>query len=388
MPAHIDEMKTKPTQQAIRLLGEQGIMPDFIICRSQYSLDSIRRKKIEEFAHLPSDRIIAAPDISSVYHMPIELEAQDMGTKLLTHLKLDASHKPDWSLWQQRVDHIEHPERKVNVAVIGKYVDSGAFSMTDSYLSICHALQHAGAEINVGVDITWIDAKLLENNQQKCQELSGFDGVIVPGGFGHSGVEGKINAIEYVRHKNIPFLGLCYGLQLAAVEYARHVCKLAKAHTTEVDPLTPHPVIDILPLQKAILQSNRYGGTMRLGAYEAHLKPGTLVHKLYQKADQDISVVHERHRHRYEVNPAYVPILEDNGFIFSGHHVRPDDTILMEFAELANHPFFVATQAHPEFKSRLGNPNPLFLGFVKACAQQGSIAPFALSMSKGQERVI
>lgn len=383
VPAHIDEMKTKPTQQAIRLLGEHGILPDFIICRSEYPLDAIRRKKIEEFSHMPSDRVIAAPDIASVYHMPLELESQGMGQKLLGQLKLDSSHAPDWSAWRQRVAHIENPQRTVKIAIVGKYIDNGAFSMADSYISICHALQHAGAERNTGIEITWIDAKLFERNQRKLEDLSNFDGVIIPGGFGTSGVEGKIKAIEYIRKNEIPFLGLCYGLHMAAVEYARNVCHLNTAHTTEVDPDTQYPIIDILPLQKEILQTNRYGGTMRLGAYEATLKPGTLVHQLYQNpsSDHEVKVVYERHRHRYEVNPAYVNILEQSGLLFSGYHTRPDGTVLMEFAELPGHPFFVSTQAHPEFKSRLGNPNPLFAGFVAACAERADLmlqAPVAI----------
>lgn len=367
VPSHIDEMKTKPTQQAIRMLGEHGIMPDFIVCRSKYPLDVIRRNKIEAFAHLPSDRLIAAPDIASVYQMPITFEQQDFGKKILQHLRLEPRTQPDWSAWQKRVFHIEHPARTVNVAIIGKYVEHGDYSMPDSYISICHALMHAGAELNVGVHITWIDAKLLEQ-KKNLHDLATCDGVIIPGGFGNVGVEGKINAIEYVRVENIPFLGLCYGLQLAVVEFARHVCHLDGAHTTEVDPQTQYPVIDILPFQKEILKAHRYGGTMRLGTYEAILKSDTLIHHLYQlnALDHEVNVVYERHRHRYEVNPVYAKLLEQQGFMFSGYHVRPDETILMEFAELPNHPFFVATQAHPEFKSRLGNPNPLFLGFVKA----------------------
>jgi CTP synthase len=369
VPSHIDEMKTKPTQQAIRLLGEHGIMPDFIICRSQFPLDAIRREKIELFANLPSDRIIAAPDVASVYHIPLELEQQGLGTKLLEQLNLPLKHKPDWTAWRTNVDHIKNPQARVKIAITGKYVDSGSFSLTDSYLSICHALTHAGAELNVGIDITWIDAKLFEKDTEKLTSLSEYHGVIVPGGFGNSGVEGKINVIEYARKHNIPFVGLCYGLQLAAVEYARNVCHLEKAHTTEVDPHTPYPIIDVLPLQKRILEEGKFGGTMRLGAYEAMLKPGTKVYDLYQTLDAKLCVcsVYERHRHRYEVNPAYVDILEKNGLVFSGMHQREDGTKLMEFVELPNHPFFVATQAHPEFKSRLGNPNPIFYGFVKAC---------------------
>ena len=371
VPAHIDEMKTKPTQQAIRLLGEHGIMPDFIVCRSQYPLDEIRRKKIEAFAHLSEDFIIAAPDLSSIYHMPLQLEQQQFGKKLLKKLNLSSEIQPDWRLWQENVAHIEHPERTLSVAIIGKYIANGAFSMADSYISICHALTHAGAELNSGVAITWIDAERFETDAEKLTDLDQFGGIIVPGGFGNSGVEGKIKAINYVRTHNIPFIGLCYGMQLAAVEYARNVCELKGAHTTEVNPDTPYPIIDVLPLQKEILKSGRYGGTMRLGAYEAVLKPESIVHSLYQKNQQAaVKTVSERHRHRYEVNPAFVSLLEQRGLVFSGYHTREDDTRLMEFVELPAHPFFVATQAHPEFKSRLGNPNPLFRGFVQACAER------------------
>ena len=369
-------MKTKPTQQAIRLLGEQGIMPDFIICRCKYPLDQIRRKKIEEFVHLPPENIIAAPDIASVYHMPLELEQQGLGKNLLQNLDLDPQREPNWSEWQECVDHIEHPERKVKVAIIGKYISNGAFSMTDSYISICHALTHAGAELNAGVDITWIDSKLFESDENKLKTLSEFDGIIIPGGFGDVGVEGKIKAIGYARINNVPFIGLCYGLQLAAVEFARNVCHLTDAHTTEVNPETPYPIIDILPLQKELLKSHRYGGTMRLGSYEAELKPDTLVYSLYgdSETENGVKMVYERHRHRYEVNPQYVSQLEQKGFVFSGIHTRADGTKLMEFVELPleTHTFFVATQAHPEFKSRLGNPNPLFLGFVRACTHKES----------------
>ncbi len=381
IPAHIDEMKTKPTQLAIRLLGEQGIMPDFIVCRSKYPLDQIRRNKIEVFARLSSEYIISAPDIASIYHLPLEFEQQDFGRKILDHFRLPSIRKPDWSVWQECVMHIDNPPKRVSIAIIGKYIDNGAFSMTDSYISICHALVHAGAELNVGVDITWIDAKLFEYDKKKLSDLDAFDGVLVPGGFGTTGVEGKINAIEYVRMHNIPYMGLCYGLQLAVVEYARNVCSLAGAHTTEVDPQTQHPIVDILPLQKEILQSHRYGGTMRLGSYEASLKSGTQIHALYQPArGAEITSVCERHRHRYEVNPSYVPLLERNGLVFSGHHVRADGTKLMEFVELPSHRFFVATQAHPEFKSRLGNPNPLFLGFVRACNENKIMG---MSLEKG-----
>jgi CTP synthase len=377
VPGHIGEMKTKPTQQAIRMLGEQGIMPDFIICRSQQPLDVSRRKKIEVFANITADHIIAAPDVVSVYQMPLELERQKLGAKLLSHLKLELRQQPDWVAWNQRVEHIINPQKQVRIAVVGKYLDSGDFSLTDSYLSICHALIHAGAEQNAGVAITWIDAKQFEADSSLLSQLNTYDGIIIPGGFGNSGVEGKIAVIKYARTHGIPFLGLCYGLQLAVVEFARHVCSLTDAHTTEVNQNTPHPVIDILPWQKELLDHKQYGGTMRLGLYKAAIREGTRVHTVYSnaldahKSTQSMYkgalLIGERHRHRYEVNPNYVSVLQEAGFVFSGSYTREDGTQLMEYGEITSHPFFIATQAHPEFKSRLGNPNPLFYGFVSAC---------------------
>lgn len=370
IPDHIGEMKAKPTMQAIKLLGQEGILPDFVLCRAKYPLDEIRKRKIEEFAHIRSDHIISAPDIPTIYQMPLDLEREKMGEKLLHHLKLQSRNQPNWTRWQALVDSIKQPGRTITVAIIGKYLDTGDFSLTDSYLSIYQALIHAGAEHNCGVSILWMDAKKFESDPSKLGELDLVDGVIIPGGFGASGVEGKMKAIEYVRKHNIPYLGLCYGMQLAAVEFARNVCGLSNAHTTEVNPQTQYPIIDILPTQKALLDQNEYGGTMRLGAYSATLKNKTRVEGLYQAArlmQADTSNIEERHRHRYEVNPRYVPALEEKGLVFSGYHEREDGTKLMEFLELPDHKFFVATQAHPEFKSRLGNPNPLFYGFVHSC---------------------
>lgn len=372
IPSHIEEMKTKPAQQAIKLLNEEGICPDFIICRAKNHIDDVRKRKIELFASLAPEYVISAPDIESIYQIPLDLEAENMGEKLLKKLNLQSRQQPNWQRWQQLVSAIKHPQSKINIAIVGKYFDVGDFSLTDSYLSIYQALIHAGAELNTGVTISWIDAKSFETHPAQLQTLSSYDGIIIPGGFGASGVEGKIAAITYARLNNIPYLGLCYGMQLAAVEFARNVCCLKGAHTTEVAPQTPYPIIDVLKLQKAILENHDYGGTMRLGGYSAHLKSGTHVHQLYKTAGRlmDGDLVIERHRHRYEVNPDFVQTLEHGGLIFSGYHVNKSGTKLMEFLELPNHPFFVATQAHPEFKSRLGNSNPLFFGFVTAALAQ------------------
>jgi CTP synthase len=371
IPSHIDEMKIRPARQSIRQLNEDGISPDFIICRSKYAIDEVRKQKIEMYANIASDHIIAAPDVDTIYRIPLDLEAENMGHKVFKKLGLTSKKQPDWSTWQRLVTAIKEPQERIHVAIVGKYFDSGDFSLTDSYLSIYQALMHAGAQCNTGVKISWIDAKRFETHPASLTELNAYDGVIIPGGFGKSGVEGKIAAIEYVRTHNIPYLGLCYGMQLAAVEYARNVCGLREAHTTEVDEHTQYPIVAILDDQKAVLDKQNYGGTMRLGSYDAMVQRGSRVHALYLAAQrvEAHGAVRERHRHRYEMNPQFVPVLESAGLHFSGYYERADGTRLMEFLEVPTHPFFVATQAHPEFKSRLGNPNPLFYGFVQACRQ-------------------
>lgn len=370
IPDSIHEMKTKPTQQAIRLLGQEGIQPDFILCRSKVPLDAQRKKKIEEFANIASDHVISAPDIDSIYQIPLNFEREQLGQKVLKHFGLTSRQEPDWSSWQKLVTAIAKPERTITIAIVGKYLTSGDYSMTDSYLSIYQALMHAGAAQNCGVEIKWIDAQSIETDPSALEQLKEVQGVIIPGGFGTSGVEGKMKVIEYVRVNNIPYLGLCYGMQLAAVEFARNVCNMPDAHTTEVNKNTTHPIIDILPLQKSLLDANDYGGTMRLGAYSAVLTKDSKVEQLYKGAvvmrdgNKEVS---ERHRHRYEMNPLYVPALVDKGMVFSGYHQRNDDTRLMEYLELPEHKFFVATQAHPEFNSRFEVPNPLFTGLITAC---------------------
>lgn len=374
VPDHIGEMKTKPTQQAIKLLGEHGILPDFVVCRSENALDKIRQQKIVECSHINPDHIISAPNVKSVYEIPLMFEEQHFGKKLLTHFNLQARCQVDWTDWQERVQYIIAPQHKIRIGIIGKYIDSGNYSLTDSYLSVCHALMHAGAECKVGVECVWIDAKRFEQNPSTITSLQLCDGIVVPGGFGSQGVEGKIAAISYARTHGIPFLGLCYGFQLAVVEYARSICGLTEAHTVEVNSQTAHPVIDILPLQKKLIDEHAYGGTMRLGAYYAQIKPHTIIAQLYaayNQLDHATMRVSERHRHRYEVNPVYVSMLEKEGLLFSGYYLREDGTSLMEYLELPDHIFFVATQSHPEFKSRFVQPNPLFVGLVKsACTMK------------------
>ena len=389
VPDNIGEMKTKPTQQAIRMLNETGIFPDFVLCRSMHTLDSIRKKKIETYANIDSEHIISAPDIKTIYKVPMNFEREGMGRKLLARFDVEARKNPDWSEWSRLVERIESPSSRAPVAIICKYLDIGDYSLADSYISIKQALEHAGAALGIGADIKWIDSKIFEKGPEKLEELSSYSGIIVPGGFGASGVEGKIAAIRFARENNIPYLGLCFGMQLAVVEHARSICGLQDAHTTEVSR-TQSPVIDILPMQKRIVESSQYGGTMRLGAYAAVLLQGSRVLELDRRtrrleADQrkigamkgadafrlgratNENTILERHRHRYEVNPDFVEKIESSGLVFSGFHDA--GVKLMEFIELPKHKFFMATQAHPEFKSRLGDAAPLFLGFLEACGK-------------------
>lgn len=373
VPSHIQDMKTKPTQQAVRLLGEQGVLPDFIVCRSEYGMDQARKEKLGLFVNVAVENIISAPDFATIYHMPLHLEQEELGKKLLKHLHLTSKKVPDWRQWKELLFNVAHPTERITIAIVGKYLESGTYNLTDSYLSIAQSLEHVGGACGVGIDILWVSTDQVEKNgfahyQEQC------DGIIVPGGFGSVGIEGKLKAIRAAREHNIPYLGLCYGFQLAVIEYARNVRLLNNAHTTEVDQNTPHPVIDILEVQKQLIQDRAYGGTMRLGSYEAVVKKDTRVHGLYSQevygaiVDNDI-MVSERHRHRYEVNPRYISSIEDDNFVFSGYSTREDGTVLMEFLELKNHRFFVATQAHPEFQSTFTAPHPLFKQFALDCVQ-------------------
>ena len=391
VPSHIEEMKTKPTQQAIRLLTEHGIIPDFIICRAKKALDDVRKKKIEIYANIKSDHVVSEPDIDTIYRIPLDLEKENMGLKILAEFKLKPKAKPDWKEWSRLVESIVDHGKILDIAIVGKYVDIGDYSLADSYISINQALQHSAAALNAKVKITWVDSKSFEDNDASLEILRDFNGIIIPGGFGSSGVEGKIKAIRFAREKNIPFLGLCYGMQLAVVEFARNVCEMKDANTTEVNPKTKYPVIDILPAQKKLMEESKYGGTMRLGAYAAILKENSKVLQLYQetkrieddkkriellKNNRDESFrlgviekgdnILERHRHRFEVNPRFIKEIEKKGLVFSGYHTRKDKAKLMEFIELPKHKFFIGTQAHPEFKSSLTNPSPLFYGFIKS----------------------
>jgi CTP synthase len=357
LQSDVSELKTKPTQYAVRTLNSAGLQPDIILARAVVSLDKKRKAKIAFNCNLSEEKVISAPDIESIYEIPINFEKDDLGNLILNKLKI-RSRKKDLRSWRCLVKNIKESERMVKIGIVGKYFSTGAFILTDAYISVIEAIKHAAYYFNRKPVIEWLNAE--EQVSKNLNKLKEYDGIIVPGGFGGRGIEGKIKAIRYCREHKIPFLGLCYGMQLVVVEFARNVANLKNANTTEVDPETPHPVIDILPEQKKNLAKKDYGATMRLGAYPAVLKKGTVAYASYKE-----HLISERHRHRYEVNPEYIKILEKKGIIFSGFS---PNRRLMEIMELPRkkHPFFVATQFHPEFKSRPLVPHPLFREFIKA----------------------
>lgn len=361
IPKNLGEMKTKPAQHSVRVLNEAGIQPDFIITRSEIPIDNVRKEKISLFCNVKQENVISNPDLDLVYELPLVFEEQNLTGKILEKFGLQYKNR-DLREWKKILIKSKTAKKEVSIGIVGKYFDIGDFTLEDSYISVIQAVKHASWHLGLKPKIQWIDSKQFEKDKKNLGELKKYDGVIVPGGFGASGVEGKILAIKYCRENRIPFLGLCYGMQLAVVEFARNVCGLNGANSTEIDPKTRYPVIDILPEQKKLIKEKKYGATMRLGYYKANLKRGSLVCKLYGS-----DLIKERHRHRYEVNPNFIKTLESKGLVFSG--ISPDRK-LMEFLEMPKHPFFAATQAHPELTSKLLKPNPMFLGFIKAASSK------------------
>lgn len=370
IPSTIGEMKTKPTQHAVRTLQSSGLWPDMIIARSAVALDAKRKEKLAFFCNVAPSRVISAPDVRSIYEVPINFEKEHIGdmvgeilglSKIVNdeQKKKGAQEKRAWDLFVKRA-HTASDE--IKIAIVGKYFDTGDFVLSDAYLSVIEAVKHASYSLNKKPVISWVHSGDFEGKDKttNLKKLDQFDGVIVPGGFGSRGIAGKLEAIRYVRENKIPYLGLCYGMQLAVIEFANTVAGIKGATSKELDDTAKHQVITIMESQKDKLKNGNYGGSMRLGAYEAKLKKGSIVASLYGETQ-----VSERHRHRYEVNNEYVKTLEENGLIFSG--TSPDGH-LMEFVELPKnvHPFFVGTQAHPEFKSHPTAPHPLFVGLVKA----------------------
>lgn len=363
VPGTLGEMKTKPTQTAVRDLNSYGVQPDFIIARSKESMDEKRKEKLAIWCNVRPDRIISAPDVESIYDVPLNLEKDSIGDALLDALKLPKDVPADLSEWEGFVSRVKGATKSVKIGIVGKYFDTGDFVLSDAYLSVIEALKFSAAEVGVKAEIEWLNAKKFEDGAE-VESLSSYDGVIVPGGFGQTGIEGKIHAIKYCRENKIPYFGLCYGMQLMVVEYARNVLGLTGANTAEIDPHAEHVVVDVMLEQKALIAAGKYGGTMRLGLYEEVIKDGTIARAAY-----GASTVKERHRHRYEINPEYVARLEEGGLVFSG---TSPDGVLMEVAELPTetHPFFLGTQAHPELKARPLAPHPLFTAFLKAANEK------------------
>ncbi|MBI4426482.1 MAG: CTP synthase [Candidatus Kerfeldbacteria bacterium] len=357
IPSKLGEMKTKPTQHAVRALNAAGIHPDFVLCRGERSIDQPRRERISVFCNVHPDDVISAPDVDSVYQVPINFEREQLGQKILGKFFLKPRRR-DLRDWRRLLQRVQRLRRSVRIGMVGKYFTTGEFTLSDSYLSVIESIKHASWQAGCTPNISWIDAESFERDRRLLRTLERFDGIIVPGGFGVRGVNGKIAAIEYVRRQRIPYFGLCYGLQLAVVEFARHVLKLSRAHTTEIDAKTPYPVIDMLPEQRAKLVARDFGGTMRLGEFRCRLRAGTRALDAYGRRD-----IRERHRHRYEVNNRYRTALERKGLRVAGFNPERD---LVEIMELQNHPFFLGVQFHPEFKSYPLAPHPLFASFITA----------------------
>lgn len=363
IPSKIGEMKTKPTQNAVRTLNSYGVQPDFIVARAAVPLDHKRKEKIAISSSVPVDHVISAPDIESIYEVPVNLERDKIGETLLTALKMPVrSANGKMKEWGDFVRKIKNAKDEVRIAIVGKYFDTGDFVLSDAYISVIEALKFSAYHLGKKPVLVWVNSKKFEGKSGAASLaiLKEYDGVLVPGGFGESGIEGKIAAIRYAREHKIPYFGLCYGMQLAVIEFARNVAGLKDANTAEINAKAKHVVIDIMPEQKKLIAEGKYGGSMRLGAYKAVLKNDTIARRAYGTAE-----ISERHRHRYEVNPEYIANIEEAGLIFSG---RSPDGRLMEIAELPKsvHPFFLGTQFHPEFLARPLTPHPLFTEFLKA----------------------
>ncbi|MBI5456865.1 CTP synthase [Candidatus Kaiserbacteria bacterium] len=365
IPGTVGEMKTKPTQNAVRMLNSYGVQPDIIIARSKMPLDDKRKEKLAISCNVQADHIISAPDVDSIYDVPLNFERDNLSDILLKALGKRPRGESDLKEWKQFAEHAHNGKKTVNIGIVGKYFDTGDFVLSDAYLSVIEAIKFSSYELGVKPKIDWINAKEIQSGKMPVTELGKYDGIIVPGGFGETGIEGKIMAAQYARENKIPYFGLCYGLHMLVIEYARHMAGMENANTTEINPKTPYPVIAILPEQAERLAKKEFGGTMRLGAYPCALKENSVVREAYGKGE-----VSERHRHRYEINPEYIERLEKAGLVFSGY--SPDREYLKEIAELPKkeHPFYVGTQYHPELRARPLAPHPLFTAFIKAAARK------------------
>lgn len=358
VPGNIGEMKTKPTQTAVRALNSAGVFADFILARAPIAVDKKRKEKIARFCNVPADHVISAPDVASVYDVPVNFEKDKLSESICTLLGLRCG-KSDLTDWKRFVAKSKNGHDTVKIAVVGKYFTSGDFILSDVYISVLEAIKYSAYKLGLKPEITYVSSVDFEN-KKNLQKLKKFDGVLIPGGFGTTGIQGKLNAIQYIRENKIPYFGICYGMQLAVLEFAKNVVKMKSVSTAEIEPDAQHLVIDIMPEQKEKIAKKDMGGSMRLGEYQAILAKGSIAAKAYGSTS-----ISERHRHRYEVNPEYVDSITSAGLIFSG--TSPDGR-LMEIAELPTnkHPFFVGVQFHPEFHARPLSPHPLFTAFIKA----------------------
>jgi len=359
VPSKVGEMKTKPTQHASRTLNSSGLQADIIVARSEVPLDEVRKQKIAQFCSVDAKSVISAPDVESIYHVPLNFELDGLSDTILKKLSVRPRGR-DMKAWSSFTQKVERAKKPLKIAIVGKYFSTGDFVLSDAYISVIEALKHAAYHKGCKPELTWLDSSAYEKNPTALSELKKYDGVVVPGGFGTRGIEGKILVAQYCRTKKIPYFGLCYGMQIAVVEYARNVLGLSDAHTVEMKESPSHRIIDIMPEQRRRLEQSDYGGSMRLGNYEARIAAKTIARKAYKSGS-----VTERHRHRYEVNPEYVDALEGAGLVFSG---KSPDGRLMEVLELPTrvHPFYVGTQYHPELISRPLAPHPLFVAFIDA----------------------
>jgi len=350
-PPSIGELKSKPLQQSVSQLNSLGIMPDFIVCRSELAVDEKRKEKIAMSSGLPIENIISAPDVSSIYEVPLVFEVQYVAEKIIKKLKLKHGRK-DLADWKKLVKSIKSSKKQINIGIIGKYQKTGDYILSDSYVCVVEALKHAGWKLGILPVISWFDSENLDNNYSK------LDGIIIPQGWGKRGIEGKIKAVTYARENNIPYLGLCFGMQMAVIEFARNVLNMKQANSEEADPSTKYPVIHCMNQQKELIKKHEYGGTIRLGSYPCKLNKKSKLFDIYKK-----ELINERHRHRYEFNNKYKNQFEKAGLIISG--TSPDGK-LVEAIELPKLKFFVGTQFHPEYKSRPLTPHPIFVEFLNA----------------------
>ena len=364
VPSTIGEMKTKPTQHAVRNLNSAGIQPDFIIARSAATIDGPRREKLAIHCNVPKENVIAAPDIDSIYEIPINYEKDNLGELLLNKMRLKIK-KQDMNEWRRMVNVVKNAKQEVNIGIVGKYFATGDFCLSDSYISVIEAIKHACVANKCKAKLSWINTEEIE--KKGTASLKQYDGIIVPQGWGSRGSEGKIKTIKYCRENKKPYFGLCYGMQMAVIEFARDVLYFKDANSEEVDSKTKHPVIHIMPGQKELLAKKQYGGTIRLGGWPCKIVSGTHLAAAYKKKFGNKEVVSERHRHRYEFNNEYRELFEKKGLRVAG--TSPDGSIV-EAVEITNHPFFVGTQFHPEYISRPLDPHPLFVEFVKVCLKK------------------